>query len=127
MAAAALPGLYKSGQLHAIDPEALRNYDSDSEPGDSYALHSIGCTIADPQQPPAAMQPSSKAGSGKRTQLGQQQHGSKPKQAMHRLDGHRDSDQTVPAKRSSKGALPGRLRKKLAKERSAAAAAKQKT
>lgn len=119
VAAVSLPGLYKSDRMPAIDPKTVGSYKSDSESGD-------------PSTPPASRHPSrgGKAALKKLPGLSNKQQQQKMDQqqglqlAQEDQLGERSStSHNLMKKKAHREFLPGRLRKKLAKERVAGAKA----
>ena len=116
VAAVSLPGLYKSNWMPAIDPNAVGSYSSDSEGGDHSTL-------------PASRHPSrgGKAALEKLPGLTNKQQDHQQQGLQH---GHKDqlgerssTSHKSMKKKAHRESLPGRLRKKVAKERVADAKA----
>lgn len=119
MAAVSLPGLYKSDRMPGIDPKALASYSSDSEGGDN-------STPSASTHPPRGDKAAVKKLPGLTKKQQQQDTDQQQDLQLAQEDqiGERSSSSHKMLKRKAhRESLPGRLRKKLAKERVAAAKA----
>ncbi len=116
IAETSLPGLYKSRHLPHIDPDALHDYESDNDSG-GIATDAVHRQQMPGQQAGSVCSPPTigKQAAIKQTQkpLRQRTPGLKGMREAHEAD-HKGPSM----KRLSGKTLPGRLRKKLAKEAS---------
>ena len=117
VAASSLPGLYKSGHVPEIDPDALKDYNSHSESGGTAAN---ACRRL--QMPQSQMGPANdpyvlgRHAASASEQEPVHQKGSRLPVLQGQKEVHAASSKEPSRKTSSKKTLPGRLRKKLAKE-----------
>ena len=117
VAASSLPGLYKSTRLPTIPAEALRDYNSDSDSGDLAAALSKQPRQMARKAQVARLQSIGKQEAAKLQQAPGSQQLSKMKGLKGAKDEHAVGVKKNAVKRSGREALPGRLRKKLAKDR----------
>ena len=117
VAASSLPGLYKSGHVPEIDPDALGDYNSDSESGGTATatcekLQMLKSQVGPADDPHVV---------GRHAAMANEQE--PVRQKSSRLPGlqalkepHVVSSKEPSRKQLSRKTVPGRLRKKLAKE-----------
>lgn len=125
VATSSLPGLYKSRRLPAIAAEAVRDYNSDSDSGNLAAAPGKQPRLMARKAQVARLE---SIGKQKAAKLQQAPPGSqqliKNKGLKDAKDEHAVGVKKNALKRSGREALPGRLRKKLAKDRMNALEAK---
>ena len=118
-AAVSLPGLYKSDRMPGVDPKALASYNSDSEGGD----HSTPSASRHPSRGGKAPVKKLPGLTKKQQQQDIDQQQDLQLAQEHQIGERSSSSRKILKKKAHKESLPGRLRKKLAKEHVAAAKA----